>query len=125
MSAHIVKNLEKKERLLILAKGNEAKSYVIQKIIETFGPESSFVSDKKVYINTTENGEPIQVCLSLTCPKTMVGQAAAEAVAVAKAGVDFGAFGSAPADAPAPYKPADITPQERQTVQDLMKSLGL
>jgi len=108
-----------------LAKGNEAKNYVIQKIIETFGPESSFVSDKKVYINTTENGEPIQICLSLTCPKNIVGQAAAEAVATAKAGVDFGAFGTTPAAAPTPYTPAEITPQERQTVQDLMKALGL
>ena len=125
MNVIIVKNLVEKGRLLILAKGNEAKNYVIQKIIETFGPESSFVSDKKVYINTTENGEPIQICLSLTCPKNIVGQAAVEAVATAKAGVDFGAFGAAPAAAPAPYTPAEITPQERQTVIDLMKALNL
>ena len=108
-----------------MARGNDAKNWVTQKIIECFGQDNTILSDKKIYINTTENGEPIQVCLALTCPKTMVGAAAAEAVAVAKAGVDFGAFGTAPVAAPEPYKPAEITPQERQTVQDLMRSLGL
>jgi hypothetical protein len=108
-----------------MARGNEAKNWVTQKIIECFGQESTILSDKKIYINTTENGEPIQVCLAMTCPKTMVGAAAAEAVATAKAGVDFGAFGATPSVAPEPYKPAEITPQERQTVQDLMKALGL
>ena len=68
---------------------------------------------------------PIQVCLALTCPKTMVGEAAAEAVAIAQKGVDFGAFGGTAASAPQPYKPAEITPAERQTVQDLMRQLGL
>lgn len=108
-----------------MARGNLAKDQITQKIIECFGQENAFVSDKKIYINTTEDGQPVQVCLALTCPKVMVGAAAAEAVATAKAGVDFGAFGAAPAEAPAPYKPAEITPNERQTVQDLMKSLGL
>lgn len=108
-----------------MAKGNEAKNFVTQKIIECFGQDQAFVSDKKIYINTKENGEPIQVCLSLTCPKTMIGVAAAEAVATAKAGVDFGAFGASIGEVPEPYKPAEITSDERQTVMDMMKALGL
>lgn len=108
-----------------MARGNEAKAWVTQKIIECFGQDQTVLSDKKIYINTKENGEPIQVCLSLTCPKVMVGEAAAEAVATAQRGVDFGAFGAPAAPAPEPYKPAEVTPSERQTVMDLMKSLGL
>ena len=68
---------------------------------------------------------PIQVCVALTCPKTMVGEAAAEAVATAQRGVDFGAFGAPASLTPEPFKPAEITPSERQTVIDLMKALNL
>ena len=108
-----------------MARGNEAKAWVTQKIIECFGQDQTVLSDKKIYINTKENGEPIQVCLALTCPKTMVGEAAAEAVAISQRGVDFGAFGTPAAPAPEPYKPAEVTPEERQTVVDLMRQLGL
>lgn len=97
----------------------------MKKIIECFGQENTILADKKLYINTKEDGMPIQVCVALTCPKTMVGEAAAEAVATAKSGVDFGAFGAPAASIPEPTKPAEITPSERQTVMDLMKSLGL
>ena len=106
-----------------MARGNAAKEWVVNKIIECFGRENTILHDKKLYINTKEDGMPIQVCVSLTCPKTMVGEEVAVAVAAAKTGVDFGAFG-APTQ-PEPVKTAEITPAERQTVQDLMKSLGL
>ena len=107
-----------------MARGSIAKEWVTQKIIECFGQDSVILSDKKLYITTKENGEPIQVCLALTCPKTMVGGEAIEkVVAAAKTGVDFGAFG-APTE-PEPVKTAEITPDERQRVQDLMKALGL
>ena len=110
--------------MIVIARGSAAKEWATQKIIECFGQENVILSNKKLYINTKEDGMPIQVCLSLTCPKVMVGAEAAAAVATAKQGVDFGAFGAATA-VPEPTKPAEITPQERQTVQDLMKALGL
>lgn len=109
--------------MINIARGNEAKAWATQKIIECFGQNQVVLSDKKIYINTKENGEPIQVCVALTCPKTMVGEEAAAAVATAKTGVDFGAFGAP--TTPEPPKVAEITPSERQTVQELMKSLGL
>ena len=110
--------------MIITARGNAAKEWAMKKIIECFGQDQVILFDKKLYINTKEDGMPIQVCVALTCPKTMVGEAAAEAVATAKGGVDFGAFGVS-TSTPEPTKPAEITPSERQTVQDLMKSLGL
>ena len=66
---------------------------------------------------------PIQVCIAMTCPKTLVGEEAAVAVATAKSGIDFGAFGATTAPEPKPIP--EITSEERQTVMDLMKSLGL
>ena len=106
-----------------MARGSVAKEWVAQKIIECFGRDQVIMSDKKLYINTKEDGMPIQVCVALTCPKTMVGEEAAAAVATAKTGVDFGAFGTP--TTPEPSKAAEITQEERQTVQELMKALGL
>ena len=109
--------------MIITARGTAAKDWAMNKIIECFGQDNVILSDKKLYINTKEDGMPIQVCVALTCPKTLVGEEAVAAVATAKSGVDFGAFG-APTE-PEPHKVAEITPEERQTVQDLMRSLGL
>ena len=107
-----------------MARGAVAKEWVTKKIIESFGQENVILHDKKLYITTKEDGAPIQICLALTCPKTMVGgEVIEQAVVAAKTGVDFGAFG-APTE-PEPVKTAEITPDERQRVQDLMKALGL
>ena len=108
-----------------MAKGDIAKSTITQKIIECFGQENVILANKKVYINTKENGEPIQIALALTYTKNPVGEAATAAAVTAQKGVDFGAFSAPTAPAPEPYKPAEITPEERQTVVDLMRQLGL
>ena len=106
-----------------MAAGNEAKERIINKIIECLGDSYLGCYDKKYYFMSKENGEPKQVAISLTCPKAAINEEAAAAVATAKTGVDFGAFGAP--TTPEPPKVAEITPSERQTVMDLMKSLGL
>ena len=107
-----------------MARGSEAKEKITQKIIEIFGQDCSFEHDKKLYINTTEGGSPIQICITMTCPKTPVGNvnAAVTSAAVTNA---FDAFGAVTENVPESFKPAEITPEERQTVQDIMKRLGL
>ena len=99
------------------AKGTEAKERVTKKILECFGQNDAFVFDKKIYINTTENGEKVQVALTLTCPKTMVGEISKPTDSAFDLGVATAA--------PEPFKPAEITTEERETVIDLMKKLGL
>lgn len=111
------------------ARGTEAKEKIIEKIIECFGQTQAFVYDKKLYINTKENGEPIQVCLALTCPKTMVTPSGVTASAeppksAFSAGFDFESMGMETSE-PTPFQPAAITPEERETVNDLMRRLGL
>lgn len=96
----------------------------MNKIIECFGQDNVILSDKKLYINTKEDGAPIQVCIALTCPKTLVGVNSSVPTSAFSGGLDFENMGTATA-APEPFKPAEITPEERQTVQDLMRSLGL
>ena len=111
-----------------MARGAEAKEQVMQKIIECFGQDKAFVYDKKLYITTKEDGAPIQVCLSLTCPKTLV-EPSGSTVAVEppksafSGGIDFESLGGT--SEPTAFKPAEITEQEKETVRDLMARLGL
>ena len=98
-------------------KGTEAKAQVAKKIIEIFGQDKVIENDKKLYINTTENGEPIQVCITMTCPKTFVG----EVVKAPESAFDM----MAPTTEPEPFKPVEISAEERETVTELMKRLGL
>ena len=112
--------------MINIAKGSEAKEWAMKKIIECFGQENVVLADKKLYINTKEDGMPIQVCVALTCPKTMVGVSSSTTPSNSafSGGLDFESMGAATA-APEPFKPAEITAEERQTVQDLMRALGL
>lgn len=112
-----------------MARGNQAKTEVIEKIIETFGRDNTILYDKKLYITTKEDGAPIQVCLTLTCPKTLVSPSGAAAPAEPPksafgSGFDFESMGLTTAE-PESFKPASITPAERDTVNDLMRRLGL
>ena len=112
-----------------MAKGNFAKEEVMKKIIECFGQDQAFIYDKKLYITTKEDGAPIQVCLTLTCPKTLVSPSGATAPAEPPksafgGGFDFESMGATTAE-PEPFKPAAITPEERDTVRELMKRLNL
>lgn len=108
------------------ARGSIAKEQVAKKIIECFGQENVIEHDKKLYINTKENGEVLQICIALTCPKTMVGveNTIKPPDSAFGGGLDFESMGTAIV-APEPFKPAEITPEERETVVDLMRRLGL
>lgn len=105
------------------ARGTLAKEEITKKIIDFFGQDKAFVYDKKLYINTKENGEPVQVCLTLTCPKNMVGaNSSAPVTTPATSAFDTVAMPTAVVE---PFKPAEISPEERETVQELMRKLGL
>lgn len=112
-----------------MAKGNFAKEEVMKKIIECFGQDQAFIYDRKLYVNTKEGGEPVQVCLTLTCPKTMVTPSGAAASveppkSAFSAGFDFEGMG-VETSAPTAFQPAAITSEERDTVRELMKRLNL
>lgn len=73
------------------ARGAQSKKIVENKILEVF-PEA-FVNDKKIYINFMEDGENIQIAVSLTAPKTLVeGGSRPNPVATADGGIDFDNF---------------------------------
>lgn len=112
-----------------MARGSQAKTEVIEKIIETFGQDKTIFYDKKLYITTEEDGAPIQVCLTLTCPKTLVSPSGAATPAEPPksafgGGFDFESMGVGTPE-PTVFQPAAITPEERDTVRELMKRLNL
>jgi hypothetical protein len=55
-----------------MAKGTEAKNLVAKKIAEVFGADYIGEYDKKYYVQAKENGEMVQVAITLTCPKNPV-----------------------------------------------------
>lgn len=102
-----------------MAKGNIAKDKVIEKIAQVFGQNYIGIYDKKVYVWSEENGEKIQIAISLTCPKVQVG-----AVDSGSNALDFENMGATIA-APTEFQPAEISEQERKNVAELMRKLGL
>ena len=113
-----------------MARGNAAKNEIMQKIIECLGQNQAFIYDKKLYINTKEDGEPIQVCLSLTCPKMMISPNGGTETPIEppksafSGGIDFESRGMAQPE-PEPFKPVEITDTERENIRELMARLGL
>lgn len=101
------------------AKGTEAKNLVISKIKEAFGEDYILTEGSKVYVWAEDgaNGR-VQIAMTLTCPKVMVGECAP--VAVVGNQLDF--------EAELPHAQVDsaqITEQEKNNIEELMKRLNL
>lgn len=105
-----------------MAKGNLAKDNVANKIASAFGSDYIGTYDKKYYVWADENGEKIQVAISLTCPKTPIS--ITTGIPMTSAGFNF--EDDAPAvTVTAPTTVPEITEQERENIATLMARLGL
>ena len=101
-----------------MARGQIAKDYIAKKLAEVFGEHYLGEVDKKYYVEAPENGEMVQIAIAMTCPKTPVATSAAPVVR--NGGIDF------TADAPLVVPTTkEITPEERDTIADMMRRLGL
>lgn len=106
-----------------MAKGNEAKEKLINKFIETAGDSYLGMFDKKYYFMSNENGEQVQVAVSMTCPKNPV-----EFAATADSDGDWDFTDETPKTtntAVMNAAPAEITEEEVANIEALMKRLGL
>lgn len=105
-----------------MAKGQEAKAKVANKLAEAFGQDWIGEYDKKYYLWSSESGERVQVCISMTCPKTPI-----EVATNVNTGSDWNWDESKPvaAVAVANAAPAEITEEEKQNIADLLSKLGL
>ena len=104
-----------------MAKGAIAKQEVIERIAAAFGEDFVGEVDKKVYVWSEENGERIQVALALTCPKAPVQTG--NSIPTTDNG-DWDFSGDV-VTSPTPVEKAEITPEEKAKVADLMSRLGL
>lgn len=106
-----------------MAKGNIAKENLINKIIESLGEAYLGTYDKKYYFVMPENGEKVQVAISMTCPKTPV-----EFAVTANDDGDWDFSDNQPkasAVAVTNAAPAEITDEEKNNIAALMERLGL
>ena len=101
------------------AKGSVAKEAVVKKIAEAFGDDFLGSYDKKYYVRAKENGQYVQIALSMTCPKTPIEDFGA---------LDFGNNELNFEDGD-PIKPmrkvTEITPAEEENLKELLQKLGL
>ena len=93
-----------------MARGAESKEIITQKILETF--DGSFKYDKEIRIPIMENGEIIQIKVTLTAAKINVENGGDSAIPTAAAAVNSNTS-------------VELTDQEKKEVNDLLTSLNL
>lgn len=106
-----------------MAKGQVAKQEVAQQIMKCFG-DKAFVYDKDIRIDWVEDGQPVQIKISLTAAKVAVERDGDTALPAATAApradrIDF------EDSVAAPSAPVEPTKEEKQVIQDLLAKLGL
>lgn len=99
------------------ARGANAKVVIENKLREVFGADFIGVQDRKLYIAADDgNGEKVQICLALSCPKVPLG--------TVEGGIDFDNMPAA-ATSGTNFQPAQITSEETENVRKLLEKLGL
>ena len=93
-------------------KGSIAKEEIIKRMMEVF--EDSFMNDKTLIIPMMENGEEVQIKLTLTASKTNIphSNGKVEISTTATAGLSN------------PVEVIEPTEEEKQRVVDLINKLG-
>ena len=103
-----------------MAKGSIAKNEVYNKVMEMFPGSFMYNDGKELRINMEEDGEPVQIKLILTAAKTPVSNGDDNALPGAAVASATPVATEVPASAP-----AQVSDEEKQSVQDLMSKLGL
>lgn len=95
-------------------RGSVAKTDITNKLLSVF--EGAFVSGKEIRIPWVENGEKVEIKVSLTCAKDLLGGAEATAES---------AFPAVPSATPVTPAVTALTEDEKTKVSNLLASLGL
>ena len=96
-----------------MAKGSIAKENLLKRFATAVGEDYICEKDKKFYFWSTENGERVQVAISMTVPKTPVECNAP--------GGDL----NFDTESPIAAKPVEMGEDEKATLSRLMEELGL
>ena len=102
-----------------MVRGTIAKDNVTKIIQEAFGENFCGIYDKKIIVFADDGGERVQIALSMTCPKTMVG--IAENTMSYNQGIDF----TNDNVIIPPSQSMEISEEEKENVRKLMERIGL
>lgn len=103
-----------------MVKGTIAKQNFANKLKEVFGDSFLGEIEKKLYINIDDGGEIVQLAISMTCPKTPINT-----INTTTLNYNTGRnFDEDDIVMVAPDK-VEISEEERATVRELMKRMGL
>lgn len=100
-------------------RGSEAKENILNELRGLFGDRVVNVIDGKMYVESQEKGEVVQVAIALTCPKTPVERAKEVSSVVDVNSFDWGE------SVPQKKDETKISKEEQETIVDLIKRLGL
>lgn len=106
-----------------MAKGAIAKELVEKKIIAAFGADYVGTVDKKIYVQAMENGESVQIAISLTCPKIPI--TVDNTVQIGDYNFEDPTPSIVTTSAAGGFVAAEISDEERANVAALMSRLGL
>lgn len=104
-----------------MARGSDAKAWVVKTMKEAFGDAFLGEYNSKYYIKARENGTDLQIAVALTCPKTNV-----ESFSKMDFGnneLNFEDEDGVPIQAM--NKPTEISKEEQENLQKLLDKLGL
>lgn len=97
------------------AKGAVLKKEVAEKILAAFPGNSFLFNDgKEIRINGTEDGQKLQIKITLTCAKVAV-----------EGGSEVTSSGEVKATGPAPQIPDEPTAEEKERLATLLEQLNL
>jgi hypothetical protein len=115
---------KKKEKIIMAARGSEAKEFITKKLLETFDGSFLYNNGKEIRIPVTENGENLQIKIALTCAKTNVEQGEDTALPGA---TKVGAVESNQniLQSATTSTVAEPTEEEKRNVSELIAKLGL
>ena len=108
-----------------MAKNDMAKSLVVAKLKEVFGNDFLGETDKKYYVMSEENGEKVQVAISLTCPKVPVEFAGMASNSGSQANAESVDFDWGDTNKPAEPQPAVVSETEQENIRKMLQKLGL
>lgn len=90
-----------------MARGSQAKIQVNNLIKEAFKENYIGEFNSKIYVWADDGNERVQIALSLTCPKSVVGAVETEL------------------ESPDVFVPAEITNEEQENIKKLLEKFGL
>lgn len=108
-----------------MAKGGTSKDKIIDALKAALPEHWVGMDDKKrAVFEFVEDGEPIQVAVALSCPKTLIPRQGTPSLTITTPSSDTGAFVTAEAAAKEKEK-LEISDEERKNVDTLLTNLGI